>query len=295
MQKITPFLWFDHQAEEAVKFYTSIFQNAQTGETSRYSDGMPLPKGTVMTASFTIAGLEFTALNGGPEFSFTPAISFFVTCQTEEQIDALWDQLSQGGDVLMELDQYPFSEKFGWLNDRFGVSWQLSLAHIEQKIAPYLLFVGEQQGHAEEAINFYTGLFKNSRILQLEHHGPDQGEVEGTVMHARFTLEGQEFIAMDSSLPHHFGFTEAVSFYFHCSDQEEVDYFWEKLSSGGEEGQCGWLKDKFGVSWQVVPNRLMELMSDPDREKAGRVTQAMLQMQKIEVDKLQEAYDQVKV
>ncbi len=291
MQKITPFLWFNDQAEEAIHFYTSLFRSAKIGTVTHFGDDVPGPKGKVITATFQLAGLELMALNGGPEFSFTPAISFFVYCQTPEEIDALWKQLSVGGNVMMELDQYPFSEKFGWVADRYGVSWQLTLARLPQKITPFLMFVGIQNGKAEEAIHFYTSLFQNSSIDQIERYGKGQGEPEGAVMHARFTLNGQGFMAMDGGREHGFNFTPAISFFVHCENQAEVDYFWEKLSEGGEKGQCGWLTDRFGVSWQIVPTILGEMMNDPDAERARRVTQAMLQMTKIDIGLLRQAYE----
>ncbi|HUI77628.1 MAG TPA: VOC family protein [Bryobacteraceae bacterium] len=156
MQKITPFLWFDHQAEEAAKFYTSIFKNSRMGEIRRCGDAGPGPKGSVLTVAFEIEGQSFVALNGGPTYQFTPAISFFVDCQTQEEVDALW----------------------------------------------------------------------------------------------------------------------------------------EKLSAGGRQDRCGWLKDQFGVSWQIIPAALGKLMGDPDPEKSARVMQAMLQMQKIDVNRLEQAYQQ---
>ncbi len=292
MQKITPFLWFDEQAEEAAHFYTSIFKNAEIGTITRFGEEVPGPKGKVIMLTFRLGDEEFSALNGGPEFKFTPAISFFVYCQTPEELEALWGSLCEGGSVLMELGQYPFSEKFGWVADRFGISWQLSLARVPQKVTPYLMFVGEQQGKAEEAIHFYTALFENSSIGQIERYAKGQGEPEGTVMHARFTLAGQAFMAMDSSLEHNFTFTPAISFFVDCKDQAEVDYFWEKLSEGGEKGQCGWLTDRYGISWQIVPSILGQLMSDPDAERAKRVTQAMLKMTKLDIGLLQQAYAQ---
>jgi predicted 3-demethylubiquinone-9 3-methyltransferase (glyoxalase superfamily) len=292
MQKITPFLWFNDQAEEAVNFYTSIFKNSKLGTITRFGEDVPGPKGKVMTITFQLAGGEFMALNGGPEFNFTPAISFFVLCETPEEIDALWEKLSAGGKILMELDKYPFSEKFGWVQDKFGVSWQLNLANLKQKIAPFLMFVGEQHGKAQEAINFYTSLFENSNIIMVAPYGAGQDEPEGTISHAMFSLNGQEFMAMDSRREHAFTFTPAISFFVNCETQEEVDEFWEKLSAGGEKGQCGWLEDKYGVSWQIVPTILGKLLNDPDAEKARRVTQAMLQMQKIDIEGLRQAYEQ---
>ncbi len=292
MQKITSFLWFDDQAEEAVNFYTSIFKNGKVNGFTRFGDDVPGPKGKVLTISFQLAGQEFTALNGGPEFNFTPAVSFFVYCQTTEEIDSLWKSLSEGGNVMMELDQYPFGEKFGWVADKYGVSWQLSLAGLPQKITPSLMYAGEQHGKAEAAIDLYTSLFKNSSVSQVERYGKGQGELEGAVMHARFLLDGQAFMAMDGGRAHAFTFTEAISFYVACQDQAEVDYFWEKLSEGGEKGPCGWLKDRFGVSWQIVPTILIEMMNDPDAERARRVTQAMLKMTKIDIGLLRQAYEQ---
>jgi predicted 3-demethylubiquinone-9 3-methyltransferase (glyoxalase superfamily) len=292
MPKITPFLWFDEQAEEAVQFYTSIFANGKIGSISRYGDDVPGPKGKVMTVNFQLAGQDFNALNGGPVYKFTPAVSFFVYCQTQKEIDDLWRNLSDGGKELMELTAYPFAERFGWVEDRYGLSWQLSLAHIPQKISPFLMFVGDQYGKAEEALRLYTSLFKNSSVNHIERYGSAQDDRKGAVMHASFQLEGQEFMASDSGFDHAFTFTPAISFVVDCRDQAEVNYFWEKLTEGGAESQCGWLEDRFGVSWQIVPAILIELMSDPDPVKAGRVTQAMLKMSKIEIDALKLAYAQ---
>ena len=178
MQKITPYLWFDGQAEEAVTLYTSAFANSRIVDVTRYGDAGPGPSGTVMIAAFELAGQRFIALNGGPQYKFTPAISFFVYCDTREELDGLWAKLSAGGKVLMELDKYPFSERFGWVDDRFGVSWQLSLASNAQKILPFFLFVGKQDGKAAEAMNLYTSLFENARILELQRRAPSTGQPE---------------------------------------------------------------------------------------------------------------------
>lgn len=293
MQKIVPFLWFDNQAEEAVNFYTTIFKDSKIGAVTRYREGMPLPEGTVMTVDFEIAGQEFGALNGGPEFNFTPAVSFFVYCETREEIDALWNNLLKGGEVMMELDEYPFSERYGWVMDRYGVTWQLSLAGVPQKIAYSLLFVDDLNGRAEEAVNFYVSQFNNAKIDLIDRYTADDGEREGTVQFASFQLEGQEFTAMDGGGGHHFTFTHGISFMIKCEGQNEVDYFWDNLSRGGEIEQCGWLRDRFGVSWQVVPAILNDLLNDPDERRAKQVTQALLQMKKIDIAQLQEARELV--
>jgi predicted 3-demethylubiquinone-9 3-methyltransferase (glyoxalase superfamily) len=289
MQKITPFLWFDTQAEEAAKFYTSLFDNSKIGSVRRYGDAGPGPKGSVMTLTFQLAGLRIMALNGGPQFAFTPAISLFVTCKTEKEIDALWKKLSERGKVFMELQKYPFSEKFGWVGDRFGLTWQLNLAGRETKITPFFMFVGQQHGKTEEAMRYWSTLFTGSRIDQIERYGAGREEPEGTVMHARFSLAGQEFMAMDSNREHSFTFTPAISMYVDCKTQEEVDELWEKLSAGGKKGQCGWLEDRYGVSWQIVPSALVELLGDKDPARSAKVMQAMLKMTKLDIKELQKA------
>ena len=154
-----------------------------------------------------------------------------------------------------------------------------------QKISPFLWF----DTQAEEAANFYTSIFKNSRITNVARYGEAGPGPAGSVMTVSFELEGQAFTALNGGPE--FNFTEAVSFFVNCADQAEVDELWQKLTEGGEEGPCGWLKDKYGLSWQIVPVALMEMMNDPDPEKAKRVTEAMLQMKKIDVPTLERAYE----
>lgn len=298
MQKITPFLWFDNQAEDAVNFYTSCFNNSKIGSFTHYDEAgakaSGRPKGSVMTASFQLAGQNFTAINGGPIFKFTPAVSFFVNCETEKEIDKLWEKLSESAvKIFWQLQKYPWSEKYGWLTDKFGISWQLMLTNSPQKINPFLSFFGKQYGKAEESINYYVSLFKNSGIQSITRYSKGEEKTEGTIKHAAFTINGQEFKAMESSmnLP---TFNEAISFVVNCENQNEIDYFWDNLTEGGDEKaqQCGWLKDKYGLSWQVVPKVLFELLSDKDAAKSLRVMQAMLQMKKIDINGLKHAYEQ---
>jgi predicted 3-demethylubiquinone-9 3-methyltransferase (glyoxalase superfamily) len=155
-----------------------------------------------------------------------------------------------------------------------------------QKITPFLWF----NDQAEEAMNFYTAIFKNSKISSVSRYGEGGPGPQGSVMTATFELDGQEFMALNGGPL--FTFTEAISFFVNCETQVEVDELWEKLTEGGEESQCGWLKDKFGLSWQIVPSVLGELLNDPDAEKAGRVMNAMLQMKKIDIAGLRAAYEQ---
>lgn len=156
---------------------------------------------------------------------------------------------------------------------------------IKQKITPFLWF----DDNAEEAANFYVSIFKNSKVVNVTRYGEAGPGPKGTVMTARFQLEGQEYVALNGGPQ--FKFTEAISFVVNCETQAEIDEFWEKLSAGGEKSRCGWLKDKFGLSWQVVPTVLGELYQDKDQEKSQRVIKAMLQMDKMDIKRLKEAYE----
>jgi len=291
-EKIVPFLWFNGNAEEAMNFYVSVFKNSKALNITRYGDTGPGEKGTVMTATFRIEGNTFYALNAGTEYTFTPSNSFYISCKTLPEIKRLWGRLSEGGSVMMELDKYPFSERYGWVQDKFGVSWQLILAESITKVTPFLMFSGKYQGMAEEAINFYTSRFKNSGIQFIMRYNEEDVGQTGKVVHAEFKLNGQNFLAMDSAIEMQFTFSPAISYFVNCKTQKEVDDYWDKLSEGGTIMQCGWLTDKFGVTWQIIPTILMELMNDPDPEKAGNVMNAMMQMEKIDIKGLKNAYNQ---
>ncbi len=292
MQKITPFLWFEKDAAEIAKFYTSIFPNSKIKNTTILHD---TPSGRVDVATVELLGQELTLMAAGPLFKFTPAVSFLVACATTQEVDALWEKLSEGGTPLMPLDQYPFSERYGWLHDRYGLSWQVMFMgdrEIRQRIIPTLMFVGKQAGKAEEAIHFYKSVFHNSEIDHiLRYTKEDQPDKEGTIKHAGFSLEGQEFAAMDSARDHNFTFNEAISFVVPCETQEEIDSYWRKLSADPMAEQCGWLKDQYGLSWQIVPSILNKLLQDKDAKKVARVTQAFLKMKKFDIAALKRAYD----
>jgi predicted 3-demethylubiquinone-9 3-methyltransferase (glyoxalase superfamily) len=295
MQKITPHLWFDKEANKAAEFYTSLFKDSKIKNKATLHN---TPSGTVDLFAIELLGQEFRLLNAGPLFKFTPAVSFLVACATKQEVDALWRELSKCGSALMELGGYPFSERYGWTMDRFGLSWQLMFMggrEITQQIIPTLMFVGEQCGRAEEAINFYTSVFSNAKVGHVLRYGeneePDKG---GTIKHGGVALEAQSFAVMDSARAHNFTFNEAISFIVSCNTQEEIDYFWSKLSADPKAEQCGWLKDKFGLSWQVVPTVMDEMLSDKDPAKLARVTQEFLKMKKFDIAKLQQAYGQAR-
>lgn len=205
MQRFSTCLWFDHQAEEAARFYTAVFRNARVTSTSHYSEaGQEIhgrPPGTVVTVEFELEGQAFVALNGGPHVAFTPAISFMVNCDTAAEVDALWSRLADGGIPLMALDSYPFSDRYGWIQDRYGVSWQLILGQgaARQKIMPVLMFVGRKYGKAEEAIRFYTSVFPNAKAGSIFRYGPGQTlDRPEAVAYADFELDGRLFAVMES-------------------------------------------------------------------------------------------------
>ncbi|NGP87110.1 VOC family protein [Fodinibius halophilus] len=297
--RISTCLWFDDQAEEAASFYVSIFENAEILNTTPYYAETPSekPKGSVMTVDFELEGQGFTALNGGPHFTPNPSISFFINCETEEEVDRLWNALSENGNILMPLDSYPFSEKYGWAQDKYGVSWQIMISNWEHgqppKLVPSLMFNGRNTGKAKEAIDYYLSVFRDSQRGMFFPYGPDQQpNKEGTAAYADFMLENQWFAAMDSALDHDFTFGEAISLMINCDTQEEIDYYWEKLSADPEAEQCGWLKDKFGVSWQIVPTPFSEMLENGTKEQSERLIQAMLKMKKLDIAKLERAYKQ---
>jgi predicted 3-demethylubiquinone-9 3-methyltransferase (glyoxalase superfamily) len=272
---IYPCLWFDGKAKEAAEFYCTIFPYTV------------IKSENPMVAILDVAGQKLMFLNSGPHFQINPSISFFVTCETTEEVDHAWEKLIQEGSVLMPLDKYDWSEKYGWVQDKFGVNWQLSAGkpeNVGQKLTPSLMFTQHHAGKAEQAVQFYTSIFKDSSVIGILKYSAEDPDVEGTVKHAQFKLGNQVFMAMDSSLGHNFSFNEALSFVIDCDTQEEIDYYWGKLSAVPEAEQCGWLKDQFGISWQIVPSILGKLMSDPSRSE--RVINAFMQMKKFDIEKL---------
>jgi predicted 3-demethylubiquinone-9 3-methyltransferase (glyoxalase superfamily) len=295
MQKIATHLWFDTEANEAAEFYTSLFKDSNIKNKTTLHN---TPSGTVDLLTIDLLGQEFRLLNAGPLFKFTPAVSFLVACVQKDEVDAFWKELSKGGSVLMELGRYPFSERYGWTMDRYGLSWQVMFMGdraIEQKITPTLMFAGEQCGRAEEAIHFYASVFHNAKVGHVLRYGEnEEPDKAGTVKHAGVALEGKSFAVMDSARAHNFTFNEAISFMVHCNTQEEIDYLWSKLSANPKAEQCGWLKDKFGLSWQIVPTIMDKMLSDKDPSRLARVTEEFLKMKKFDIAKLQQAYGQAR-
>ena len=299
MPTITPHFWFDKEAKEAAEFYTSLLPDSKVTHINTLHN---TPSGDTDIVSFELAGQPFMAISAGPFFKFNPSISFMLNFDPSKDnnarahIDRLWEQLSEGGTALMPLDAYPFSERYGWVQDRYGLSWQLMLTNPagEERpfIIPSLMFAGNIASHAEEAIEFYCAVFKVSRRgLTARYPQGMEPDQEGTLMFADFSILGTWFAAMDSAREHHFTFNEAISLLVPCETQAEIDYYWEKLSAVPEAEQCGWLKDQFGLSWQVWPTVIGEMMKNGTREQIDRITQAFLPMKKFDLATLQRAYE----
>ena len=256
-QRIVPHLWFDGLAEEAARHYASIFPDSEILAVSRYgSEGREVhgqPEGRAMNVDFSLAGYRLLALNGGPGFDFTPALSFFVTCESGAEVDEIFGRLAEGGRELLELGPSPFSERYGWTADRFGVTWQVyqgSLADVHgQKIIPALTF-SAAAGRAHEALRRYTGIFPDSSVDGVLTFGDTGREPAHHVAHAQFLLDGQPFMVLDDADGGGWGFNEAISLLVSCRDQAEIDHYWQELTSGqnASEQRCGWLVDDFGVS-----------------------------------------------
>ncbi len=290
MQKIVPHLWYDKEAKEAALFYISLFDNSRLINTTVLGD---TPSGDAELVNFELAGQAFSAISAGPYFKFNPSISLMVACSTVEEVNTKWRALSEGGTELMPLGEYPFSKWYGWIQDRYGLSWQLMLVEdIEghQKITPNMLFSGTVCGKAEEAIKYYTEVFEASVISIISKYG--EGEATSSkakVNFASFKLGGIDFSAMDNAFDVDFNFNEAFSLMVNCKDQAEIDYFWDKLSAVPEAEQCGWVKDKFGVSWQIVPSDLDDVLFHGSKEEVRRVTEAFMKMKKFDLEALERA------
>lgn len=286
MSSIVPHLWFDKGATEAAQFYVGVFPRSSILHQSILED---TPSGDVEVLRVSLSGFELHLLGAGPEFRVNPSLSFLVNAASADEVNALHAALIPGGSELMPLDTYPFSARYAWVQDKFGVSWQLMVATtpIVQKIVPAQMFVGPNAGKAAEAMAFYTGLFGGKTVLESNYGPGAEPNAAAMINHAQFTLGDRTFAIMDSAYEHDFQFNEAHSYLVNCQDQAEIDRLWAALSSDPSAEACGWCKDRYGFSWQIVPHQLDAWMSDP--AKAGPVSQAFLKMKKLDVASLERA------
>lgn len=274
---IYPSICCNNNAREIADFYCDVFPE------TKVSDENPV---VVMLEMF---GRKLMLLNGGDMFKPNPSISLMFLTMSENEVEEIWNKLIAEGESMMPLDTYPFSPKYGWVQDKYGVSWQLYTArdenHIVQKIVPTLMFTGSQNGLATEAAQLYTSLFPNSAMRGIMYYDAASGEPETSVQHGEFFINNYLLMMMDSSLEHKFNFSEGLSLVIECNDQEEIDDYWNALTSnGGEEGRCGWLKDRFGISWQIAPSQLDEWM-----KKSPKVMDEVMKMKKPDINILRAA------
>lgn len=285
VQMIIPHLWFDKEAKEAASFYIGIFEDSKIIAESIIKD---TPSGDSEFISFELAGQPFMAISAGPFFRFNPSVSLIVECYSKDEVDNKWEKLTKGGKELIPLGEYPFSDYYAWVQDKYGLTWQLMYKGIherEQKITPNFLFSNEVNGKAEEAVKFYTDIFNDSEIRAISKY--NKGEApskKALVNYASFILESINFVAMDNGYDVDYTFNEAFSFLIQCKNQDEIDYFWDKLSAIPEAEECGWLKDKFGLSWQIIPEEMNDVMLNGTDIEKKRVTEAFLKMKKIDLE-----------
>lgn len=277
---IYPCIWLDKNGEHVARYYESIFPDTH------------ITRDTGLVQMLSISGQNLMLLSAGRQFKPNASISFLIANEAAQETERLFDKLAEEGTVLMPLDAYPFSSKYGWVRDKFGVTWQLytgEKGNTDQYFVPTLMYINQQNGRAKEAIELYTKIFPGSQTEGImEYDGKE--DTKGHVQHAQFHINHFTMACMDSSLAHPFNFDEGISLVVITSDQQETDYYWNSLvEDGGQESMCGWLKDKFGVSWQIVPQQLLILMGQKDKEKAEKVTAALMRMKKIDIDKLNAA------
>ncbi|MDP2814144.1 MAG: VOC family protein [Erysipelotrichaceae bacterium] len=290
MHKIIPHLWFDTQAIEAVNFYISLFSGSEIDGITVIKD---TPSGDCDFVNFTLAGHTFSAISAGPYFTLNPSISLAVAFEQEKELCEVWEKLSEDGEPLMPLQEYPFCPLYGWIQDRFGLSWQLMLLRpgdITHKIIYSFLFSQAHNGLSEAAAHYYMDVFEEGELNMLEYYEPNEvSPTNAKVKYLNFNIVGEQFSMMDNAYDTKYDFNEGFSFMIMCENQAEIDYYWEKLSHNPEAEQCGWCKDRFGVSWQIVAANWDEVLFKGTEEEKARVTEAFLQMKKFDLAQLERA------
>ncbi|MDF2606891.1 MAG: hypothetical protein K0S34_1086 [Bacillales bacterium] len=294
MQKLIPHLWFDKEAVEAAKWYVSLFENSRIMNIGTIPD---TPSGDAEIVDFQIANVRFNAISAGPYFKFNPSVSLMVSCSTKDEVNYLYENLSTGGTDLMPLSEYPFSKWYTWVQDKYGLSWQLMLVdNIEehQRIRPVLLFTRDVCGRAEEAVNYYMSVFENARKGFFNYYGVGEAvDSRAKTNYGEVNILDTQMIVMDHGFGGDFTFNEAFSFMVVCDNQSEIDYYWDKLSFVPEAEQCGWVKDQFGLSWQITPANMNDVLMKGSKEEVKRVTEAFLKMKNFDLAAIEKAREEV--
>ncbi len=294
MQTIVPHIWFDDDATSAAEFYLGAFPDSRLVEVGTYpAQAFPGPPrgadGQTSSVTLEIGGYRLTLINGGDAYSPTPAINFFVNFDPSVRPDAtgdlhrVWSKLTDGGQVSMELGAYPFSSCYGWVQDRYGVNWELMLTNPAGDprpfIIPNLMFCGAAQNRAREAVDHYLSVFSGAELAsRVFYDQPDDLVTMDSVIFSDFQLAGEWLSATDSAVAQPFTFTPGLSLRVSARDQWEIDWLWSGLSAVPEAERRGWCVDRYGVSWQILPANLGELLARPG------ALEKFLRMTKVEID-----------
>lgn len=276
-QSIYPCLWYNQRAKEATKFYRTLFSDSEiTAE-------------NILVSLMEIEDQKLLLLNAGPEFVPNPSASLFVNCKSEEEIEKLCLSFTKEGKVLMKLARYNWAEKYAWVKDKYEISWQLFYkpGKERKKIRPSFMFHGSNAGRASEAIGFYTSVFPNSGVKEIIRYSEDENQNVNFIKYSDIFINEFDIILFDSALKYKSQLNESFSLVIECETQDEIDKYWLELSKKGLEGRCGWVKDQFGISWQIVPKVLHELVSD--EMKAPKVVNKLMGMGKLNIRELIEA------
>ena len=225
-------------------------------------------------------------LDGGNMFQSSAANSLYLYCESNDEIERVHKLLSNDGKVKMKLGNYGWSKKYSSITDKYGIDWQLDVDEVRsiQKIIPSLLFTNDKKERISDAISRYTSIFQDHRKLMAVPYPAESNVIRGTIMFAQLYLQDQIFQMMSSDFTNDFDFTEGMSYVVECDDQEQIDHYWQELSTGGNEGQCGWLKDEFGISWQIIPAKLGSIMHSAANPK--KIIEALMKMKKLKINEL---------
>jgi predicted 3-demethylubiquinone-9 3-methyltransferase (glyoxalase superfamily) len=271
-------LWFDNQGAEAAKWYVSLF------------DGTSILYQNQVITEISIEGTKLMMINGGKHYSPTSAMSNFVYFGgNHEKFERIYHALLDGGQILMPMDAYDWSSKYAWVKDKFGINWQMDIDEINhrQKLVPSLLFVNQRNHNVKEALSYYISVFEQSTMLMEWPYPESEASMPaGTLLFGQAKLGNTIINAMSSTLHHDYDFTPGNSLVIVCENQDEIDYYWKALGAEGQELMCGWLTDRFGLTWQIFPRILSDLMNDPER--GPKASTALRQMKKIVIAKLLE-------
>lgn len=277
---IIPAFWCNGTMAEQARAYAALFPGATIDgqEPAAWAPDAP-------GATLALDGCPVQLIDGGPMYAPTPAISLFVQRADEAGVRALWDALAEGGAVLIPLEAWPWARLYGWVQDRWGVSWQVNLgpvAEVGQAVLPYLTFVGAAAGKVRAALDLYARAFPDLTVDGIHDHDGSGPDPAGTVMHAQVRLRGGTMMLSDSAHAHAWGFTPGTSLSVLCADQAQVDRLWDLFLDGGQPSRCGWLTDAFGLSWQIVPQVLHDIMTTGTRDQKARAVAAFLPMDRLD-------------